>query len=629
MTDLTELRALSSRRARCFAATVALFAVCAYGTSLAGDYVFDDVHSVAANPSVQSLGNVWQLLSDPGAFSAGESRMYRPVLLLSFACNLAISHAAWSLKAGNVLLHAFVAVLLFVWLRSLSRHRTAAFVAASLFAVHPLASEAINLVSARSELLSVCGLLIGMVSHFWWQRGRGRRHLAMAGMVVGALLACGSKETGVVLPGLMVVQALCLPHERWNVRTLSGALVGILPVVLVVLAYLVLRKVLLGQATVTLLGRVGEDPTSGHGRGLLMQLATMGTLLPKALLQMVVPVGLSLDHPVQYRSTFAEPWVLLGWGSVSGCVVAALWRGTMSRVRRLGVAFAAAVSLPWIVIPLNMPFAEHRLYGTLVGASLVLVAVLPRMRLRAPAVLGTRQRVLLASFAGLVLFGIVGSASRSLLYRDERLLWRSELAQHPMSFRAWWGLGTSIYRLGDSQNAVEPLAAAHSLCPTHYDIFRNYSEMLVSLPDERAQPFRAIAVAAEFAKSGPEDPWARTLQARAHLQAGRVTGKLEHFEEAERLALSCLQIAEPKGYVYCLAAAARRELDDLEGALAHLDASLRRGLDHFSVRLDRAAVLRDLGRVAEAQRELLRAQQQAPMSLQVQFALQQMAQPPR
>ena len=88
-------------------------------------------------------------------------------------------------------------------------------------------------------------------------------------------------------------------------------------------------------------------------------------------------------------------------------------------------------------------------------------------------------------------------------------------------------------------------------------------------------------------------------------------------------------IAEPKGYVYCLAAAARRGLGDLEGALAHLDASLRRGLDHVSVRLDRAAVLRLLGRLAEAQRELLKAQQQAPLAPQVQHALQQLGQPPR
>ncbi|HEX5050305.1 MAG TPA: hypothetical protein VFZ65_00905 [Planctomycetota bacterium] len=628
MNEREGLRERSRRRAVWFAAGVALLAACAYVTALAGDYVFDDVHSVAANPALQHLGNVWQLLSDPAAFSAGTSRMYRPVLLLSFACNLAISPAACSLKAGNVLLHAAVAALVFAWLRRVSRRRAAAFVAAALFAVHPLASEAVNLVSARSELLCVFGLLLGLLGHFEWQRGRARRR-AMVGMVAGAVLACGSKETGVVLPVVMLVQAVCLRRDRWDRRSVRAALVGVLPVVATVLAYLVLRKLLLGQATVTLLGRAGDDPSSGYGRSLTTQLATMGTLLPKALAQMVVPVGLSLDPPVHYRSTFADVWVMLGWGSLAGLGLAALWRGTRARARRLGVAFAGAVSLPWIVIPLNMPFAEHRLYGALVGAALVLASLLPRVRLRAWGRLGARQRALLVACCGLVLFGIAGSASRSLLYRDERLLWRSELALHPQSFRAWWGLGTSVFRAGDAASAVEPLAQAHALCPTHYDILRNYCEVLVSLPDERAQPFRAITAAAELAARGPRDPWARTLQAQANLQAGRTTGEREFFETAERLALSCLQIAEPKGYVYCLAAAARRGLGDLEGALAHLDASLGRGLDHFTVHLDRAAVLRELGRVAEARRELLAAQRQAPLAPQVLYALQQWARPPR
>ncbi|HEU4419072.1 MAG TPA: hypothetical protein VFT55_09050 [Planctomycetota bacterium] len=93
--------------------------------------------------------------------------------------------------------------------------------------------------------------------------------------------------------------------------------------------------------------------------------------------------------------------------------------------------------------------------------------------------------------------------------------------------------------------------------------------------------------------------------------------------------MSCLLIAKPKGNVYRIAAEARRRLGDHDGALAHLDASIARGLDHFTVRLDRAAVLRDLGRHAEAWRELLQAQQSAPMEPAVMQALQEWAQPPR
>lgn len=620
---MTLPRAAVATRVRWGAAIVALLAVLAYGTALAGEYVFDDIHSVMGNPALHDVGNVGAYWTDPAMFSRGAGRMYRPALLTTFALNWAISPAPWCLKAGNVLLHAAVAVLLFTWLWRLSRRLVAAAVIAALFAVHPLASEAVNLVSARSELLSTAGLLIGLLAHLAWLRG-GSAIAAPLGMLAGAAIACGSKETGVMLPLLCLVQAFCRRHAPADRLEWRRTIVALLPMIAAVVAYLVARKVLLGQIAVPLLDRAGDDPASGHGRSLMMQLATMGTLLPKALLQALVPAGLSLDPQVHYRASCFDPWVLLGWGSLGGLTLAACWPGPSARLRRIGTALAWLVAAPWIVVPLNQPFTEHRMYAPLVGLAAIACALAPRLaRVRVPV------RVLHAAAAVAVVLGIAGSASRSLLYRDERVLWRAEIAHNPRSFRAWWGLGTATLRGGDVVGSIAPLAQAHALYPAHFDTHSHYTEALVSLPDAAAQPQLALTVAAQLAAAAPVDPWVRTLQAQAHLQAGRVLGDRGAFAKAEELALSCLQIAAPKGYVYRLAAFARRGLGDLEGALAHLDTSIARGLAPVELRLERAAVLRDLGRGAEAKRELLRAQREAPTDPAVMSALFHLAAPPK
>lgn len=627
MTSALRTHVLAERR-RLGLAVFAL-AVLAYAVALGGAYVFDDLHSVSDNPALHDVANFWRWLSDPTAFSqSANSAMYRPALLVSFGLNLAVSPAAWSLKAGNVLLHALCAWLLFGWLVRLAVQRFAAFAAAALFAVHPLVSEAVNLVSARSELLCVFGLLLGLRAHLAWLRGTGLANVF--GMVLGAAIACGSKETGVVLPVLLAVQAASLRRQRWDRAAVRRAVLALLPVVAVVIAYLVLRKILLGQATVQLLGRTGGDPLSGHGRSLAMQLATMGALLPEVLVQMVAPLRQSLDPAVTYRASFGDPLVLLGWASLAGLSLAAWSRGPSARVRRIGVAFAWAVAAPWIVVPLNVPLAEHRLYGPLVGLAMVMAPLLPRARRpdRSPRQLALCQ-LRRPAFVVLVLLGVVASARRSWLYRDERLLWRAELALHPQSFRAHWGLGASTWRMGDPAGAVPWLADAHAMYPGHFDALRHLVEALVAIPDEQARPFQALARAEELRERSPGDPWVRTLCAQADLQAGRVTGDRDYFTAAEREALGCLQMAPPKAYVYRLAAAARRGLGDLDGALAHLDASLARGLDHYPLRIDRAFVLRDLGRMADAQRALLRLQQELPFEPAVQVALQQLAAPPR
>ncbi len=621
---MTTDRAFVARAVWRAALLVFVLAWLAYGAALAGDYVFDDLHSVYANPAIHDLGNVGRFWTDPSAFSSGLGRMYRPALLTSFAVNWAISPAAWSLKAGNVLLHAGTAVLLFAWAWRLSRRLRASAVVAALFAVHPLASEAVNLVSARSEVLAAFGMLLALHAHLSWERSGGRL-LPVVGMLVGAVLACGSKETGVVLPVVAAAQTFWLRRAGMAWSRWRHAALGLVPIVVAVVVYLVARKLLLGEATVQLLGRTGDDPTSGHGRSLTVQLATMGTLLPGCVLQALWPWRLALDPVVEFRTSFAAPAVLAGWGTMLALTVAACWPGTGAGMRRIGVVLAWAVAMPWIVVPLNMPLAEHRLYGPMVGLVLVAVAAVPALR----AMRTTFARGTVVRFAvPVVLLGaIVHSAMRSWTYRDERELWRVEIAHNPGSFRSWWGLGTSTLRAGDAAGAVEPLARAHALYPAHFDTLRNYVEALVAVPDAAADPERALAMAQQLGEVSPQDPWARTLHARAHLLAGRCGRGDQHFTAAEDLALSCLQIATPKAYVFRLAADARRGLGDLPGALAHYDASIARGLAPLELRLERAAVLEQLGRRREARAELLTAQREAPMDPRVLRALRPAAPP--
>lgn len=620
----------SSPRARAAAfvvracwAIVAL-ACLAYGAAAAGVLVFDDIHSIANNTALRDLGNLGRFWTDPSAFSAGGGRMYRPVVLTTLALDLAATPAPWLLKATNVALHAAVAVLGFLWVCRVTRRLVPSAALGALFAVHPLASEAINLVSARSELLAVAGLLLALHGHLGWLRG-GRGIRAITLMLVGAVVACGSKEVGVMAPALCAAQAAWLRASRRSGAWLRDAVVGVLPTLAVAVVYLVARKLLLGEVAVHLLDRAGDDPQSGGGRSVGVQLATMGALLPWSLWHMVAPWPLSLDPAVAFR-TPSDPVAWLGWGAMAALTLWACRRGSGAAGRRLGVVFAWLLALPWVVVPLNMPLAEHRLYGPMLGVGLAVVAALPRWRAaRAP-----QTRPWLVAAAGAVaLLGIALSTSQSLRYRDVVGLWQHELAQNPASWRAWWGIGARRLTEGDAPAAVAALASAHAIYPRQVDVLRHYVEALVALPDAVAEPERALACAVRLRQATPDDPWTRTLQAQAHLQRGRVRKDDGAFVAAESEALSCLQIAEPKAYVFRLAAAARRGLRDLDGALAHLDASVARGLAPTEVRLERAALLRELGRIAEARAELRAAQQSAPNDLAVQLALQRFAAPPR
>src|SRR5690606_27118376 len=381
--------AMTGRRRGLFA--VLACALLAYGAILGGEFVYDDLHAVRDNPAIRTLANLPAFFVDVDLVST-ECRMYRPVLLVTYALDWAVGGGAvLPFKLTNLVLHAATAAALYLLLLRLGARPRAALLAACLFAAHPLASEAVNTVTGRSETGVTLFLLLALHAHL---RARGAPAWT-AGTTACALAACGCKEIAVVLPVLLVAVDPPPLRERTGWR---AWIARHLPPLAAVAAYLVVRRLLFGQATVAVpQWSGGVEPMAGHGRDLFTQFCTMATLLPRALLQCVVPVGLSLDPPVTFvRSPSAQ--VIAGAAFVAALVALGL-RGTATDpVRRLGMALAVGSALPWILIPLNLPYLEHRMYAPLAGLAAVLAASLPA----AGALSASRARTVRALAAALL-----------------------------------------------------------------------------------------------------------------------------------------------------------------------------------------------------------------------------------
>ena len=125
---MTDLVTRLSRNGR--ARAVVLLVLCslaAYHNSFGNSFHYDDSHSLVDNFHVRSLGNVHGFFADPGMFSAmPESRMYRPVLLVSYALNYAVGeYDVRGYHLVNFLLHVLNAWLV----RELARRFLATYTA--------------------------------------------------------------------------------------------------------------------------------------------------------------------------------------------------------------------------------------------------------------------------------------------------------------------------------------------------------------------------------------------------------------------------------------------------------------------------------------------------------------------
>src|SRR4051812_22467160 len=134
----------------------------AYAGSLRGPFVFDDPSSIVGNPTIRSLWPPWAPLVPPPAAVTAEGR---PILNYSLAVNYALGGTAvLGYHVTNVVIHAVGALALFGLTRRTLRTpklsplvRAAAdevaLLAALLWALHPLQTEAVTYVIQRAESL--------------------------------------------------------------------------------------------------------------------------------------------------------------------------------------------------------------------------------------------------------------------------------------------------------------------------------------------------------------------------------------------------------------------------------------------------------------------------------------------
>lgn len=202
---------MTSARAQGVWRLVAPILICAltlavYANSLHGEFVFDDLHSIVESPHVRRLWPLpYAMSGEPGSTVSG-----RPIPALTFALNFAAGGLdVFGYHLVNVLVHALAALALLGLVRvTLERStsetlssaaRPLAFVAALLWALHPLHTDALNHVSYRTETMMA---LFYLSTLYFAARAFGSSSPRgwFAAAIGCCYLAMGSKEAAVSLP---------------------------------------------------------------------------------------------------------------------------------------------------------------------------------------------------------------------------------------------------------------------------------------------------------------------------------------------------------------------------------------------------------------------------------------------
>jgi len=176
----------------------------AYANSLSLGLAEDSQFLLTQDPRLQAL--TWQnlalIFSKSYWWPVAGDLIYRPITTLSLLLNHAVAGGPFGYHLVNLLLHAANVWLVWKLAARLLQPR-AAWCAAALWAVHPIATEAVDNVVGRADLLAAMAVLAGLLIYGGATRQSGpRRWLALFAVAAAGAF---SKESAVVLAGLMLL----------------------------------------------------------------------------------------------------------------------------------------------------------------------------------------------------------------------------------------------------------------------------------------------------------------------------------------------------------------------------------------------------------------------------------------
>ena len=430
---------------------IALLALGSSAISIVNQFTYDDVYVIQKNPLVHSLHRWWQVFAIPYWPVEWGGDGYRPFTLLSFKLEWVLGHGSPVLfHAVSILTYAVVAVLVYR-LAKLMLPVSAAWLAAALFAVHPVHVEAVANVVGQSELLVALAVTLAATIYI---RDRLVGDLRpSSAILVTALYAFAtfSKEHGIVLPAILVVAELTLIQDS---RPLGERVLRLRPFYLAMLAvavgFMAARSVV--QVGPGIGGFQPYTPFSSLGISTRDRILTAITVVPQWIRLLLWPARLSSEYgppglEIAQGFSFTQ---IPGFMLLAAVLAFAVLLRRRQPVISFGIAVVCIALLPSsnFVLPAGIMLAERTLFLSSVGAVLMLggLAALAVEALRGR--FGARRVPAFAASAACALLisaALARSAVRSTVWRNNDTLFHHAVLDAPYDYRTHFMLGTLLF----------------------------------------------------------------------------------------------------------------------------------------------------------------------------------------
>lgn len=463
-------------------AVILLMVVLSYLNALHADFVsVDDINILntlqTSELSLQTL------------FLGGGGDYFRPLVFLSFILDLRLfGRDPLAFHAVNIVLHLVNSLLVYLLARQTfkpsSLQGTAACVAALIFALHPVNSEAVLWMAARTDLLCTTFFLLALLVGLNERVDTLRAAVAFFAMFLCSLL---SKEASIAM--VLILPVYCLVNRTTILPKRRNALFAAMT--LATLLYLLMRNGFRHGVD----NGISKVMAVGTSKPLFFfvseSFAAFGFYIKKLLLPL----------PLNFAIVTINTNLYFIFGVISSFALLFLfWRIASLRLALLILVFGLAPpllamfgKLPWT------PFAERYVYLPSIGMALAVGVSLTYCRF-----IWLRSLFLVL----ILTYGCI-TINRVVLWTDSKLFWNDILTKSPEYPRSYVGLAIELIKdakydeaqrllekslaMGYNTDFVWSNLAVISLGRGDYPGYEKAAEHAAQLSKQPTEIYRALA----------------------------------------------------------------------------------------------------------------------------------------
>jgi hypothetical protein len=466
---MREVQTVKSAKSKvaAFAVIIAAAAAILYIPILSADFVYDDISQILTDNYIHKPAHFAEVLS-LSVMRKDVIDNNRPAMLLSLMFDsLLWGRNPLGYHLTNLLLHSLNSAMIFLLLygvlsRLFAQNNknigpfAAAFIGAILFAIHPINSEAVCVVTFREDLLTAFFILLMLIFAEHFPAQQKATNLLLGGLIaILSFLAVATKESGAVAPVFLLVYWLLVRKAgQWRIWTK-----------LIAAGFSATAAFMIARFTIVpAQSAIFFQKASYIGGSFRQMLTIQPRIWTFQLLELLGPNLLcadQTDYSIRFITLSAALVVL------AAAIVAA---GLISRKNIgfiAGVLFFCLAMLPTSnLVPIFRPLADRYLYLPMVGVCLALGAILCRLKM--PAKLLSKALCVIIPAAVCVFFCYY-TVQREFVWRNSISLWDDTVKKNPFSFIGSDNLGFALFDAGEYKKAIPVFTKASQIVPKEAD----------------------------------------------------------------------------------------------------------------------------------------------------------------